>query len=221
MGRKKNIAEVVEVASTDEPTLEQEIAAAIERTKVLAGAGPLITSRKREGLDAPLEGSRDARKPDLTHLDDAVTLHPDGSADVHFDVGSRIVIERYALTIPGNPWLDTQTYTVQSIDPVSGVLQLWNPDLYQAALANFRLGLANGFKFKLASSRGNSIGKKKRGRPRKNPLPDTTAAPVPASEKKGRGRPKGVKNRSKDVIIAERKAKAAEQAEKKRTKARR
>lgn len=219
MGRKKNIV-AVEVDVAHEPTLEQEIAAAIERTKVLAGAGPLITSRKREGLDAPMEGARDARKPDLAHLPDAVTLHPDGSADVHFDVGSRIVIERYALTIPGNPWLDTQTYTVQSIDPVSGVLQLWNPDLYQAALTNFRLGLANGFKFKLASARGTNIGKKKRGRPRKNPV-DSTPAPTPKSEKKGRGRPKGVKNRAKDVIVAERKAKAAEQAEKKRAKARR
>ncbi|NDE17815.1 hypothetical protein EBZ80_23100 [bacterium] len=63
-----------------------------------------------------------------------------------------------------------------------------------------------------------SIGKRKRGRPRKNP----TGAPEPGKPvqlgpdgtpvAKKRGRPAGTKNRSKDVIRAEKKAKLEKRA---------
>lgn len=218
MARKKN---TVEETGETEVTLEQEIAQVIERTVKVAGDVPIITSRKREGQDpdGSTDGDRTARRPDISWLEDAVTVNSDGSVYLHFDVGARIVIERYALTIPGNPWLDTQTYVVQSIDPASGVLQLWNPDLYQSALTNFKLGLQHGFKFKLAPTRGASIGKKRRGRPRTKPEAPKVEKPE-GEKKKGRGRPKGIKNRPKEVIVEEKKAKAAEASAKRARRAR-
>jgi hypothetical protein len=146
------------------------------------------------------QAARDARKPDITWLEDAV-VEAEGMKVPLFNVGDRIVIERYCRMLQGSPWLDTQTYEVQSIDDETGDLRLWNPDLKQFAMSNFIKGPARGDVFKLAPAKG-SIGKKKRGRPRKHPL----GAPKPEvkpGEKRGRGRPKGSKNRPKDVIKAE------------------
>jgi len=55
--------------------------------------------------------------------------------------------------------------------------------------------------------------KKKRGRPRKNPVEDVKEVD-PNAPKRGRGRPKGAKNRSKEEIKAEKEAKKAERARK-------
>lgn len=192
--------------------LQAEIADIIEKTTARAADEVIITSNIGGTI-----GNRTARKPDVSCLEDAFSK--DGTP--LFDVGGRIVIERYATTIPGLPWLDTQTYVVREVDTVSGVMKLWNPHVYQTALTNYKLGLANGFLFKLAPTRG-SIGNKKRGRPKKQ-TPAGAGAPTstPTSpgagatsstspgEKRGRGRPKGVKNRSKEVIRAERASKAA------------
>jgi len=186
--------------------LEQEIAEIIEKTTGAAGDEVIITSVSNvKGVGI---GNRTARKPEIGHLEDAFNE----DRVPLFEVGSRIVIERYATTIPGCPWLDTQTYVVNEIDTNSGVMKLWNPYLFQSALTNFRLGLDNGFLFKLAPTRG-GFGKKKRGRP---PKGGKKVEEKPTGEKKGRGRPKGVKNRAPEVIEAERKARSAERDEKKK-----
>ena len=171
----------------EETTLEQELAAAIERTTRVSGDEVIITS----ALNGTLGSDRTSRRPDISAMEDAFS--PEGIP--LFEVGGRIVIERYAVTIPGLPWLDTQTYVVQDVDPHSGVMKLWNPHLHQAALSNFKMGLESGFKFKLAPVRG-GIGKRKRGRPAKNPPKSPAPAPTPG-EKRGRGRPKGSKNHAK------------------------
>jgi len=219
MTRKKREESVdVECDSVLEASLEREIAAIVERNSKESDA-LIITSNKRTATLLGSDADRNARRPDISRLEDAVTVHDDGKIVPLFQAGARIVIERYSLTIPGKPWLDTQTYEVQSVDPVSGVLQLWNADLRQAAMSNFILGTQNGFIFKLASLRGNSVGKRQRGRPRKNTEKVATivkAEPQADGEKKRRGRPKGIKNRSKEVIAAERKAKAVERAEKRK-----
>ena len=101
---------------------------------------------------------------------------------------------------------------MKKIDDDTGDLELWNPDLMQWGMSNFKKGIELGFKFKLPPKKGN-IGKKKRGRPKKLVAP----TPVVESEqvkKKGRGRPKGAKNRPKDVIKEE-KAKKAEEKKRK------
>ena len=80
-------------------------------------------------------------------------------------------------------------------------------------MSNYITGTKAGYRFKLPNAKGMSIGKRKRGRPRKNPTGapeltkpvelDSNGQPV----KKKRGRPAGTKNRPKDVIRAEKKAK--------------
>lgn len=168
------------------------------RTKQVNAAPPsgevIITSVS----DDPRAMSKDrqARKPDISALEDALAFHPDGQIVPLFEPGARIVIERRSTVVAGNPWLDTQTYVVQEVEPDTGVLRLWNPHLMQLAMANFVSGSATGSVFKLAPVRG-TIGKKKRGRPRKNFSTPAPAPEQPAGEKRGRGRPKGSKNKAK------------------------
>lgn len=159
---------------------------------------------------------REARKPDISRLPDAIGA--DG--EPLFRVGEKIIIERRATVLEGNPYLDTRTYMVVGINTENGNLDLFDESLCQSAMSNWKSGLRRGFVFKLA--RGNQVAtKKKRGRPRKNPIVDETevkAAPVGADGqpvKKKRGRPPGSKNRDKATIKAEKKAKMAQREEKK------
>lgn len=181
---------------------------------------PGLSDEEREIAAATMDPTaaqlaRAARRPDISWLENAVVT-VDGAVVPLFNVGDRIVIERYCHSLSGSPWLDTQTYVVVSIDDDSGDVRLWNPDLKQHAASNFMTAIARGDVMKLAPTKGN-IGKKKRGRPRKHPLGSPAAAQPPAGEKRGRGRPKGSKNRPKEVIKAEkemRKATAAKRGRK-------
>lgn len=158
-----------------------------------------------------VSGSYDSRKPDISHLPAAAVRAEDGTVLPLFDVGDKIVIERHAGMLTGRPWLDTQTYVVQHINDDTGDLKLWNPDLLQFALGNFIKGPARGDDYRLAVEGTPSVGKRKRGRPRKNPVQPVAQ---PGEKKRGRGRPAGSKNRDKDVIKAEKIAKAKERAAK-------
>lgn len=146
---------------------------------------------------------RNARKPNISHLKPALVV-VDGAPLPLFNIGDKIVIERYASVLAARPWLDTLTYTVESIDDETGVVGLWNEDLKQHALGNYITGPKKGDVYCLAIAK-ETIGKKKRGRPRVRPLPPE-GEPKPVRKGK-RGRPPGSKNRPKDVIAAERAAK--------------
>lgn len=146
---------------------------------------------------------RNARKPNISHLKPALVM-VDGAPIPLFNIGDKIVIERYASVLAARPWLDTLTYVVESIDDETGVVGLWNEDLKQHALGNYITGPKKGDVYCLAIAK-ETIGKKKRGRPRVRPLP-AEGEPKPVRKGK-RGRPPGSKNRSKDVIAAERAAK--------------
>ena len=142
-------------------------------------------------------------KPDISKLPDATT-----AGIPNFEPGDKIVIERYASFLKGNPYLDTRTYTVMTLDTFSGRLGLYDESVSQFASANFIRDIRSGNVFKLADGHTVST-KKKRGRPRKGPLLTVVelaaaAALAAATPKRGRGRPAGVKNRPKDVIAAER-----------------
>lgn len=148
-------------------------------------------------------GRRVVSKPDISGLPDATT-----AGIPNFDAGDKIVIERYASFLKGNPYLDTRTYTVMTLDTFSGRLGLYDESVSQFASANFIRDIRSGNVFKLADGHTVST-KKKRGRPRKGPMLSATetaaaAALAAATPKRGRGRPKGVKNRPADVIAAER-----------------
>lgn len=184
-------------------------------TRTMIDANPEVLE---EVLSQPVlsAAEREARKPDISRLPDAIG--PDGVP--LFRVGEKIIIERRATVLEGNPYLDTRTYTVVGINGDNGNLDLFDETLAQSAMSNWMSGLRRGFVFKLA--RGNSVAtKKKRGRPRKNPIVDETEKKaVPLDErgqpiKKKRGRPPGSKNRDRDTIKAEKKAKMAQREEKK------
>lgn len=138
---------------------------------------------------------RDVNRPDLSSLPNAIG--PDGFPV--FVKGDRIVIERRASFLAGNPYLDTRTYRVESVDLVSGKVNLWDESLQQYANDNWRHGVKVGQVYKLSLGRLVTT-KRKRGRPRKNPpavAPGVGTQSGPG-EKKKRGRPKGSKNRVKE-----------------------
>lgn len=187
-------------------TTPDAIEAAVLAALTPAPVGSALSPEAREIAEA-MEPVAEVRKPNISMLHRAVE-EVDGELLPLFAVGDRIVIERHAHSLPGNPWLDTQTYVVQDIDDETGVLRLWNPGQNQFAMGNYITGPERGDDYRLAGDRRNPIGKRKRGRPRKNPVepiaPLVDGQPLPV--KRGRGRPKGVKNRPKDVIAAERAA---------------
>jgi hypothetical protein len=159
------------------------------------------------------EKARNAAKPVIDHLPDAVGTDELGNPTFLAGAGDRIIIERYATVLSHKPWLDTKTYVITNVDGVTGDLVLMDTDLGQQAGSNYITGTKAGYRFKLPNSKGMSIGKRKRGRPRKNPtgIPEQ-AKPVELDAEgkpviKKRGRPKGSKNRDKAIIKAEKKAK--------------
>lgn len=158
------------------------------------------------------DAEREARKPDISRLPNAL----DENGFPRFRVGEKIIVERRSVVLQGSPYLDTKTYLVMGIDTESGKLDLFDDNLAQSALSNYIDGPKRGFVFKLA--KGNAVStKRKRGRPRKNPIVDETVTKEAAAptEKKKRGRPPGSKNRSREEIKAEKKAKLAEREERK------
>jgi len=161
---------------------------------------------------ARAEQTKLASKPIIDHLEDAVGKDQFGNPVLLAKVGDRIIIERYATLLSHKPWLDTKTYVITNVDGVTGDLVLMDTDLGQQAGSNYINGLKHGYRFKLPSRKGMNIGQRKRGRPRKNPteVPEVKELQLDANGqpiKKKRGRPPGVKNRDKEVIQAEKKAK--------------
>jgi len=155
-------------------------------------------------------------KPDISKLPDAVV-----GGVAQFKEGDKLVIERYSSFLTGKPYLDTKTYRVVRHDEFTGRPHLFDEQLEQNAIMNWKEGLRHGTVFKLATRKVDISTKKKRGRPRKNPVEEVKAVD-PNAPKRGRGRPKGAKNRDKEVIAAEKaekKAKRAAKVAKKKPKA--
>lgn len=159
-----------------------------------------------------LAKKREPSKPDISGLPNAIGA--DGMPI--FVSGDKIIIERYASFLKGNPYLDTRTYRVEKVDLDTGKVDLWDENLQQYANDNWRHGIKIGQVYKLSLGRLVSS-KKTRGRPRKQVEENKQVATVTETTttvKKGRGRPKGSKNRSKDIIKAEKTAKRTTQARK-------
>lgn len=140
-----------------------------------------------------------ARRPNIDHLASGVHVDPgDGSVVPLFDVGDRIVVDRRTTLLRGTPWLETIVGKVRSIDDDTGLVTVWDEDSDPrnppCRYTNFKDALHI---FKLAPARGN---------PFEPPPPPKQPKPQRLPGQKGRGRPKGSKNRPKDVIKAEREA---------------
>ena len=153
-------------------------------------------------------GPKATNKPDISRLPDAVV-----GGIAQFREGDKIVIERYSSFLAGRPYLDTKTYKVVRHDEFTGRLHLFDEMLEQNAIMNWKEGLRHGTVFKLAVGKVDISTKKKRGRPRKNPEAEVKVAD-PNAPKRGRGRPKGAKNRPKEVIAEEKAVKKAARAAK-------
>ena len=169
------------------------------------------------------ERARLAQKPIIDHLEDAIENDEDGVPVFTVPPGEKVIIERFRSILPGNSWLDTKVYTVETIDGVTGNLMLWDDEGKCHAMSNYLTAPKRGYRFKVPPAKGGLVIQgRKRGRPRKL-VPvgqEKPVEPVQLDEngqpiKKKRGRPAGVKNRPKDVVAAERRAKAQLKAEKK------
>lgn len=156
-----------------------------------------------------------ATKPDISNLPNAIDVFGQPA----FTVGDKIVIERYAHILPGQPYLDTKSYKVLEVDDVTGDMRLYDETLSQFAMENWKIGTKRGNVYKLAM--GNVISRKQRGRPRKNPIEapkPLVVGPDGKPIKKKRGRPPGTKNRPTEVIAAIKEARRLEKAQKKAKK---
>lgn len=148
-------------------------------------------------------------RPDITRLPDAFELDLEGRPQPRFRAGDDIIIERHSIVLPSRPWLSTDTFMVQDIDQETGHMRLWHRGLQQYDMSNYVTGiLKHGIVYKLA--RGNESVKRKRGRPRKIKVDAQVSSEKPPEDasKRSRGRPKGSKNRPKEVIAEEKKGKA-------------
>ncbi len=174
---------------------------------------------------AQREQQRLEKKPDISHFELGIVY--DEASKVYtplFEVGTKIVAERFAECLPGNPWLDTRVYTVLSIDdPTQGVVHCFEDEVKHHAY----LGYSHPFTvIRLWTP-------PKRG---KNPFkahkmpteifagdnhitPGQTTENVTVGGVKRRGRKPGTKNRSRVEIIAERASRDAERAEKRAARA--
>lgn len=160
-------------------------------------------------------GGTIANRPDISSLPDAFD-----HGRPMFQVGDKVVIERYATMLASRPYLDTKTYKVVAIDTDTGNMRLWDDQLGQFAGDNFKTGFAAGTRTYKIAMGVNVSTKKKRGRPRKNPIVALEEAkPAAPVEKKKRGRPPGSKNRSREVVLAEKAAKKMERDERKARRA--
>ncbi len=136
-------------------------------------------------------------KPDISSLEDAVEVNDDGTVKFLPVVGGKVVIER---CVEDGQWLDTNLYTVTDIDTESGALRLIRDEFGHNAMSNYMEGILRGYVFKLPPKKGPIVKRKVRAGKMK---PTLTVPSDPNAPKKGRGRPKGSKNRPKEVIQAE------------------
>lgn len=161
------------------------------------------------------ERARLAQKPIIDHLEDAIELDDDGVPVFTIPPGEKVIIERFRTVLKDPAWLDTKVYTVETIDGVTGNLMLWDDEGKCHSMSNYLTAPKRGYRFKVPPAKGGlHIQSRKRGRPRKL-VPVGQEAPLPIVQldengqpiKKKRGRPAGVKNRPKEVVQAEKKAK--------------
>lgn len=153
-------------------------------------AKPLPELPALEISDSDLK--RERLRPDISVFADAISS--DGRP--LFSIGDKIVIERVTLDVR-RVWFDTKVYFVEDINHLTGDLKLWDIEGRQCARSNFISGPHAGYTFKLT-------------------IPAVSDDHVDQiddqpKEKRGRGRPPGAKNRSKEVIAQEKRERIEKQ----------
>jgi len=150
-----------------------------------------------------------ARRPRIDHLKPAVISTP-GDLDpstglqandvlVLFDVGDRIVVDCRTPILTGAPWLQTIVGKVRSIDDDTGLVSIYDEDSDpRNPMVRWVTFKDEYHDFRLAPAKGNPFNAEK--------IKAVRPPPAPGEERRGRGRPKGSKNRPKEEINAEREA---------------
>lgn len=135
-------------------------------------------------------------KPDITGLSDAFE-NIDGEYFPLFGVNDFIWIERVS-TIFQDKWFETSRFRVMEVNQSDHLLTLWNEELEQHCMSHWDTGLKRGNLYKLSTVAGKNM-----------EAPKTKAAKkleartdVTLEVKKGRGRPKGSKNKSVKVKLS-------------------
>lgn len=156
-----------------------------------------------------------ARKPRIDHLEDGIAWvmsEPDPETGLMqkvpvplFNVGDRIVVERYLSWAP-TEWLDTRVYLVRDIDDETGFVRCIDVEANHHATVGFK---HPGQTFKLCPPKGDPFSAPGRGKIVKNAGNEMGLQP------KKRGRPKGSKSRPKEEIAAEKKAREEKKRKKK------
>jgi hypothetical protein len=146
------------------------------------------------------EAKRLANRPVIDHFENALN-----ELNVpKFKVGDRIIVE---MVMKNDRWLETRTGSVKAINLETGDVSLHDEDIRQGFYTNFKTGVTRGYRFKLVPTGKLNVSLvKRRGRPRKGPEKPVKPVELDANGKpikRKRGRPKGIKNRPKDVVNAE------------------
>lgn len=184
-----------------EPTAPVAVAQVEDAPDDRETESPEVTAPPDE--EAPDDGSltpaqrelnRLSKRPRIDHLQPGTVTDPEtGERLPLFDLGDRIIVERCTDLLKGVPWLDTRLYVVVHIDDDTGAVRCTDPEFNHQAVVSFKSPF---HRIVIPPPRGNPFA-----------APRTRQAPVndgPKPEgKRGRGRPKGTKNRPKEVIAAE------------------
>jgi hypothetical protein len=98
------------------------------------------------------EARRVSKRPSIDHLQDATVTVEGGLVVPLFNIGDKIVAERYCSFLNGNPWLDTKIYLVKGIDDLKGLAKCWDEDSQQNVIIGFNHPST---KVKLCPKKGN------------------------------------------------------------------
>ncbi len=150
---------------------------------------------------------REAKRPNIDHLLPGTAVLDSGEVIPLFEVGDRIVAERRASQLDGNPWLDTRVYIVRQIDDETGAVRCADEEMLHHAAISFKDPLT---RVCLCPPRGSpfAAGQIARAQAASQNTPGAGAT-------KKKGRPRGTKNRTKEEIARDNAAKAALKAAKK------
>lgn len=221
-------------ANTVEATREEEKLSETE------GAAPSVNSEINDSdedtVDVNDEASLSAearkqrwlsRRPKVDHLPVGVTVLDDPESLGEklylplFDVGQRVVVDCTTSLLKEDMWLMTLVGSIRSIDDDSGLVTLFDEESDMRAPMVRYVSFKDGkHDIRLAPVKGSPFAEGLRARLLKEQKDAERNAAILSGEKRGRGRPKGTKNRPKEEVKAEREAYRQAQADKKSRKAR-
>jgi len=161
-------------------------------------AGQRVIGAIAERLNSTMgpTNGRPVYKPDCSNFDSAIGIDDSSNEEVFLaKIGENLIIE-----YTNHPWWETTRYIVEKIFE-NGDIRLWNAERIQYSMTNWKIAPKNGINIFLENKRGVILrGKRATGRKKeKSEIVQVTPValnPDGSPIKRGRGRPKGSKNRA-------------------------